>query len=153
MLKSKGFAILQVICGDPQALLILLNIVHCRNKQVPRSIDRQLLYDIAVLVDYHGFDEATEVFSDIWLRELNREDQVAAVFTNTYGMDISIRKSVENIWISMVFDDSGLFEKATRQTIRISTGPMPTYGHPFPTTLIGKEPRYSIKAVICKYGY
>ncbi|KAK2790711.1 hypothetical protein FQN52_005468 [Onygenales sp. PD_12] len=55
---------------NPSALLILMNIIHGRTRKVPRSIDLDMLTEMAKLVDYHDCAEAVEVFSDMWVEKL-----------------------------------------------------------------------------------
>ena len=132
--KSKGFVVMRVTCTNPQALLILLNIIHCRNREVPQFVDGELLCEIAVLVDYYGFHEATEAFSKIWTNKMGWWIPETAA-----SNDNPIRELVEYIWISIVFNDPALFKRATMKSIHLSTDPMPCYGLPIPAELIGKE--------------
>ncbi|KAM4057676.1 hypothetical protein HRG_009305 [Hirsutella rhossiliensis] len=43
---------------DPEALLILMRIIHGQTKEVPRTISLELLAKIAVLVDYYDSESA-----------------------------------------------------------------------------------------------
>lgn len=133
-LKSKGFVVMRVTCSNLQALLILLNIIHCRNREVPRSVDLELLCEIAVLVDYYGFHEATEAFSEIWINKIECLIPETAAHDDTH-----IRKLTEYIWISIVFNDSALFKKVTSKSIHLSRDLMPCFGLPIPAELMGKE--------------
>ncbi len=52
---------------DSGAMLIAMNIIHGRTRQVPRSVDLELLTKLAVLVDYLECHESIEPFSDGWI--------------------------------------------------------------------------------------
>lgn len=52
---------------DPDALLILLNIIHGHLRRVPRKISVPMLTAISVLVDKYQFHEAAEIFAEIWM--------------------------------------------------------------------------------------
>lgn len=54
----------------PDALVILLNIVHGRLRRVPRRVSLHVLRHISVLVDKYQLQESVEVFSDMWVEEL-----------------------------------------------------------------------------------
>ncbi|KAI4629194.1 uncharacterized protein J4E87_003456 [Alternaria ethzedia] len=62
---------------DPEAFLIVLRIIHGRNKQVPREITLEMLAKIAVLEDYYDFGEALDVFT-----EMNSTLQTSLNFDN-----------------------------------------------------------------------
>ncbi len=55
---------------DPEAMLILLNVVHARNRSVPRKVSLEVLSKIAILVDKYQMVEAFEAFSDGWIEHL-----------------------------------------------------------------------------------
>jgi hypothetical protein len=55
---------------DAEAFLIFLNVIHLRNRQVPRSVTLEILAKIAVLVDYYECSEAMDLFSEIWVEKL-----------------------------------------------------------------------------------
>ncbi|KAI4696662.1 uncharacterized protein J4E88_000840 [Alternaria novae-zelandiae] len=49
---------------DPEAFLIVLRIIHGRNKQVPRDISLEMMAKIAVLEDYYNFGESLCLFTE-----------------------------------------------------------------------------------------
>lgn len=112
---------------DPTALKILMNILHGRTRKVPRSIELELLAKIAVLVDDLECYEEVEVFSDLWIRELEHS------IPDELGRDLVLW-----ILISVVFRQLRLFQITTRTAILWSTGPIESLGLPIPQTVIGK---------------
>ncbi|KAF2690671.1 hypothetical protein K458DRAFT_354854 [Lentithecium fluviatile CBS 122367] len=69
---------------DPEAFLILLNVLHLRNRQVPRSLTLEMLAKMAVLVDYYRCGEAVDVFSEMWIDSAKKTSPVPS----TYGRDL-----------------------------------------------------------------
>lgn len=55
---------------DPDALMISMDIIHGKNKKVPRAVDLDMLAKISVLVDYFQCDESLEVWIQLWIKEL-----------------------------------------------------------------------------------
>lgn len=55
---------------DGEAFLIFLNVLHLRNRQVPRSVSLVMLAKIAVLVDYYNCAEAVELSTEMWVKDL-----------------------------------------------------------------------------------
>jgi hypothetical protein len=51
---------------NPEAVLILLNIVHSKFDEVPRKLSYRLLYDVAILVDKYDCIRAVKSFVDSW---------------------------------------------------------------------------------------
>lgn len=72
-LRSDGCGPLYVEGWDPDALLILMNIIHGRTRKIPRSVNLEMLANIAVLVDYYECVEVVEVFSEMWLNQLKEQ--------------------------------------------------------------------------------
>jgi hypothetical protein len=114
---------------DPQAFLILMHIIHGRNRQVPRLVSLELLAKIAVLVDYYECHEAVEVFAALWLREMKSESQLPTQVS---------RELVLWLCISWVFGDVDVFTSVTSTALQQSRGPLATLGLPIPERIIGK---------------
>ena len=112
---------------DPEALLILLNIIHGHTRTVPRSVDLRMLTKIATLVDFFECYEAIEVFSDMWIN----------VFKESLPQ--SVGKGLTRwIWISWALNKPDQFKAVTRIAERQSTGPIETYGFPIPDIVVGQ---------------
>ena len=71
-LRNTGRATIS-LNNDPDTLIILLNIIHGRTRQVPRSVSLDLLSRLAVLINYYAMLESVELFSDTWIENLKRE--------------------------------------------------------------------------------
>ena len=57
---------------DPAALLILLNIIHGRFREVPHKVDLEMLTSISVLVDKYDLIQIAEAFTDKWVNRLKK---------------------------------------------------------------------------------
>jgi hypothetical protein len=55
---------------DSEALLYVLQILHLRNGQVPRTIPLEMLAKIAVLIDFYDCAEVLESFIERWIEYL-----------------------------------------------------------------------------------
>lgn len=53
-----------------EAMLIVMNIIHCRNGKVPRSLSLDMLTEVSVLVDFLECHESVEVLSELWIKNL-----------------------------------------------------------------------------------
>ncbi|KAL4914842.1 hypothetical protein BDW62DRAFT_204206 [Aspergillus aurantiobrunneus] len=72
-LRSNGSVELVVDHPNGIAFLILMLIVHCHTRQVPRVISNKMQTNIAVLVDYYVCYAAVEVFSDMWIAAIEND--------------------------------------------------------------------------------
>jgi hypothetical protein len=114
---------------DPQAFLVLMLIIHGRNRQVPRLVSLELLAKIAVLVDYYKCDEAVEVFAEIWLQKLKGQSQLPAQVSRDLALWL---------YVSWMFGDADIFTSVTSTALQQSQGPLPTFGLPIPERIVGK---------------
>ncbi|KAI2618683.1 hypothetical protein GGS26DRAFT_574135 [Hypomontagnella submonticulosa] len=68
---ADGRRTIQAEDWDPDALLILMYVIHGRNNRVPRSPGLEMLAKVAVLVDYYRCHEAVQVHKYFWYLRLN----------------------------------------------------------------------------------
>jgi hypothetical protein len=112
---------------DPDALLILMNVIHGHTRKVARSVSLEMLAKLAVLVDYYECLEVVEVFSEIWI------DQLEKGLPTTYSRDLILW-----ICISWVFRHPLRFNVATGIALMQSKKPIQTLGLPIPETIVGR---------------
>ncbi|KAJ4294417.1 hypothetical protein N0V90_008107 [Kalmusia sp. IMI 367209] len=125
--KKDGLFHLTAIDWDSEAFLVMLNIFHIRNRQVPRNICfLDFLAKMAVLVDYYECSEAVELYIDMWVDDLKTKIAIPAVYN---------RDLVLWIWISWVFDLEEQFKSATLVAIQRCTAPLCTLGLPIPSEI------------------
>ncbi|RYP91871.1 hypothetical protein DL770_001993 [Monosporascus sp. CRB-9-2] len=113
---------------DPNALLILMRIIHGRNWSVPSSVNLEMLAKIAVLVDYYQCHEAVYMFSELWIKAL--EGQVPAECS---------RELILWLVVSRVFGRADMFTAITRTAMRESRRPLPTLGLPALESVVGGQ--------------
>ncbi|KAK6853753.1 hypothetical protein PG995_010565 [Apiospora arundinis] len=110
---------------DAEALLILMNIIHGRNRAVPRSISLEMLAKISVLVDYYRCHEVVELFAACWILDLRPS------LPKDYGRDFTLWLS-----ISWVLSQEDLFKTLTQVAIRETARPLQTMNLPIPHHLV-----------------
>ncbi|KAJ5372072.1 hypothetical protein N7517_004078, partial [Penicillium concentricum] len=106
--STKGSAEIPVNYWKPDILLIILNLIHGRLRQIPLRLSLPQLSDIAVATDYFQCHEVVEVFA---------ED------TKTWVM------------ISCVFKSPDIFKQTTRIAMEQATGPFDTSNLPIPKSV------------------
>lgn len=100
---------------DERALLILMQIIHSRNKKVPRVITLEMYAKIAVLVDYYKCHEAVTLWSDIWTAQLRTD------LPKRCDRDLVLW-----ILIASVFQEGQLFKEATGIAVNYCESDLPT---------------------------
>ncbi|KAK5656451.1 hypothetical protein OQA88_4833 [Cercophora sp. LCS_1] len=115
---------------DVQALTIFFNIVHSRNRQVPKQISLELFAKIAVIVDYYKAHEAVEIVVDLWLVPLQ------------LSLPTSICRDL-TLWvlISWVFGKQSIFRHVTKVAMVRSSNTDPVKmpdGLPIPLSVEAK---------------
>lgn len=113
---------------DEGTFLLLLNIFHLRNKQVPRVISLETLAKVGVLVDYYECGEAVEMFTAVWIATFKKTD-IPSTFC---------RSVVLWIWIAWIFDLHEHFEYASIVAIKDGKMAMDTLGLPIPASVSSK---------------
>lgn len=121
---------------DHEALLIVLNIIHSRNRNVPHTVSLEMLAKIAVIVDYFKFHEAIEPFTSVWMAGLSK------AWPEAYCRDLILR-----IWISYVFGDDEGLRKLKAAAIINGIGQFADLGFPIPDLILGKRRNYCHMAI------
>lgn len=125
-LRSTGFLELPLPDDDPDAISILLDVIHGHTRKVPRKVDFELLIHISILVDKYQLHEVVEVFSDGWIQALDQE--VPA------GLTVDLIPWLSIFW---VFGQSDKFKLMTRIMERECDGTTETEGLPIPPAVLG----------------
>jgi len=100
---------------DETALLIILRILHLRNRQVPRTIDLETLAKLAVLVDYYDCTEAVETYTTSWIASAVSSSPVPTSYC---------RELILWLCISTVFRSKSEFDAASQVAVRCSNDPV-----------------------------
>lgn len=73
MLQTEGNVTLPLPEEDPDAMIVLLHIIHGQTRKVPRQVSLDMLKRLAAVVNYYQIQEVVENFSDIWLEYLGHK--------------------------------------------------------------------------------
>ncbi|GFF41309.1 hypothetical protein IFM58399_06219 [Aspergillus lentulus] len=60
----------------PEALLIVMNIIHNKGQQIPKEVDATMLQKVAAVVRYLDCLEACTFFFRVWIQRLVNEDKI-----------------------------------------------------------------------------
>lgn len=56
---------------DPAAFKILLDIIHCNPRKVPRIVDLQTMANLSILVNKYQLGDVVEIYADLWILGLS----------------------------------------------------------------------------------
>ena len=102
-LNSTGKVEIPLPDDDPEAMTILVNIVHYQLRQVPLKIDFNLATKIALLVDKYAMYQVIGLFADLWMPHL------------TFDFATKNYKDLHRwIFIVYVFERPNEFQEVTR---------------------------------------
>jgi hypothetical protein len=101
-LSSDGKISVPLPDDDVGAFTILLDIIHGRNRRVPRKMELSMLTKLSILVDKYALHEVAEVFSNIWIEDLSKG-----------LLGASWKEEHDWLCISWVFRDNRLFNNIT----------------------------------------
>ncbi|KAH7248242.1 hypothetical protein B0J15DRAFT_400997 [Fusarium solani] len=136
---SQGLYRITTTGWDPEALVIVLDIMHGHSRSVPRQLTLEMIAKVAMIVDYYDCLEIVEVFAGIWV------DALAESQSGTYGKD-----SILWLLVSWVFQRQDIFEKMTGLALRHSERLITTGDVPIPHVILRRinEERQSALAQI-----
>lgn len=106
ILKSTGHVTIP-ISVDPDTLIILLNIIHGKTREVPRQVSLDLLRKLAVMVSGFKILGSVEFFADTWIE--NSKGELPAGYTG---------EVLSWLFVFFVFERAEEFRDMTRITQR-----------------------------------
>ena len=130
VLRSVGTMDLPFPDDDPAALLMLLNIIHGRTKEIPLKIDLDMLTRIAIVVDKYRLRTRVEILSRIWI------DRLKSSIPHHWTEDVR-----RWIFISWVFQSPTEFKFVTQIAARQSGSRIDESGEvalPIPCLIVGQ---------------
>ena len=104
-LQSEGSVQVSFPDDDPDAFLVLLNVIHGLTRAVDRHPDLELLTQLAILVDKYQCLQTVEVFAEIWIDNLLDDVGLPEAYTD----DV-----IPWLFISWVFESADIFQNMTR---------------------------------------
>jgi hypothetical protein len=125
-LSTKGSVEIPVNDCKPEILLIILNVIHGRSRQVPLELSLPQLTDIAVATDFFQCHEAIELFAGIWIEKL--KSLISPAFSE------STKKWMMIAW---VFKSNDILRQTETIAMQQGTGPIETSNLPIPKNIKG----------------
>ncbi|KAK8121882.1 hypothetical protein PG984_010552 [Apiospora sp. TS-2023a] len=119
--KESNASTLEAFDWDPDAMVILMNIIHGRHRKVPRTVDLEMFAKIAIIADYYDCHEPVEVFAKRWIKQV--KDTVPIEYC---------RELILMLAVCCVFPVTGISRSMVRYAMRYSTGPLQTMDLPIP---------------------
>jgi hypothetical protein len=114
---------------EEEVFLLLMNMLHLRCLEIPRTLSLELMAKIGILVDYYDCVDAVKFFTTTWMGPI-RDECVPRAYC---------RELVLNIWVSYVFGDEDLFLVATQTAITYcDESTLRTLDLPISSTVSGK---------------
>ncbi|KAH6875144.1 hypothetical protein BKA58DRAFT_284069, partial [Alternaria rosae] len=92
---------------EEEAFLLLMNMLHLRSPQIPKSASLELLTKLGILVDYYDCASAVEFFTTVWLNKLHSFEM-----QSSYCRELMLW-----IWVSSVFRNRYLYIPAAEIAI------------------------------------
>lgn len=106
-LDSSGKVEVPLPDDEVSAFITILDIIHSRNRRVPRQISLHMLTSITILADKYQLVEALEAYSDAWIENLKPE------LLKRYVTESEVCDVHRWIGISWVFSKSDIFKPMT----------------------------------------
>jgi len=126
---------------DEQAMLVLLNIIHLRNRQVPRSVDLEMMTKVAVLINHYKCHEEAEAFTSMWIVWL---EETSSPPPNNY-----CRELILWLCIACIFRLEKIFFDVTATAIKLGAdGYVRTMGLPIPASVTGRSLLFRLMNVL-----
>lgn len=104
-----GFYYVNAEDWDSEAFLYLLQVIHLRNRHVPRTVSLEMLAKISVLIDYYECVEALELCTERWVEHV----KVAFPVPSEICRDLMLWMCIA--WVLRLQD---VFKETTRVSIR-----------------------------------
>ncbi|KAF7863212.1 hypothetical protein EAF04_007294 [Stromatinia cepivora] len=145
-MKAHGKVEVPLPDDDPEAMRILVDIVHCHHKDVPRKVKLSLLTHLAILVDKYRLHEAVQIYSDMWISHAKKK------FPSTMAED-GTEVCLQWLCISWVFEKGRDFTAMTRIFQQESTQSLSemisdsAWDIPVPSTVIDNIEQDRIRAL------
>ncbi|KAM0551757.1 hypothetical protein ACHAPJ_008325 [Fusarium lateritium] len=93
---------------NPQALVVVLSVLHGRLRQVPRIISIKFFVDITIIAEYYRCEEAMQFCAEVW-------------YANAYKpLETFCKKSIMWLYIAWVFPWPDLFSTMTKLALKHS---------------------------------
>lgn len=113
--------------SDPLAFEIVMNAIHGKTRKLPKTLTIATLAEVATIVQELDCQQVLWFPAKIWI------DQVRGSVLRVAYFDL-----LRLLFISYVFEESELFEKASQVVLAEIKEPLSSRGLPFPPNIISK---------------
>ena len=72
-LNATGSATISLPEDKVVPFIILMNIIHAKNRKVPKKVTVPLLASLAIIVDKYEFHDSVAPFADSWVKDLEKD--------------------------------------------------------------------------------
>ena len=124
--EEHSLARLPLSDDDPDALLLLMRLMHVQFKDVPREVDLGTLAQIATLVDKYELLETTHLSADGWISGI--KDSIPTELNTDL---------LAWMLIAEVFEDETISKQVKERAIFESKGRMDAFGFNIPGQILG----------------
>ena len=127
-LRSRGHVEIHIEENwEVDTFIILLNIIHCRSKAVPKTVNLETLVDLTVLADFYDCVDAVHFYAGAWIRSC------PIIKPKTYSEDL-----VRWMFVCLAFDSQEYLKPLMRIYLKHGSGPIDAQGLPIADSLISE---------------
>jgi hypothetical protein len=132
-LQTEGSVVVSLPDEDPDAMIILMHIIHGLSRRVPRHVSLETLTKLAVVVNHRQMHEVVKFFSDTWIENLK---PLANLIPGSPTPEV-----LDWLFVYWVFQKEDEFRKASQVLERESDDTLEDEvdaGPPIPASIISK---------------
>jgi len=130
-LQTEGNVVVLLPDEDPNAMIILLHIIHGQTRKVPRQVSLEMLGRLAFMVNHRQMHEAVEIFSDSWIENLKRDP-----LPDRYTPEVFSWLFI--FWVFQKKDDFGNMSRVLEKESDYNLEDEEVAGPPIPASIISK---------------
>lgn len=122
LLAQNGEIEIKFDAFDPDALLIILNVLHFKFRQLPEKMSLQQLVNVAVATDYFRFHEVIAPFATNWLEKMRPKSTKKLYEWQGSTPYLVPKNELANfITIAWIFQATNPLEQFIKQAIKTGT--------------------------------
>ncbi|PQE27475.1 BTB POZ domain-containing protein [Rutstroemia sp. NJR-2017a BVV2] len=152
-LHTTGTVRIDLPDDEPHPFVILMYAIHCQSALVPRDVQTETLYMLALQVDKYQMHNAVKLSSDMWIRnQKSLEDEpgipecIADETVHTLSFETHLKNHLYWLCISWVFHHTLHFKRVTSNLTKGIEGDLLMEAERYklmiivPNSVIGRDP-------------